>query len=218
MALVYNWSVCAGEFSFARLHAAAISYNLVKRPPKEFYNEASRHIIRRLNKAIYGLRSSPEQWQVHIAHILTVTLELVRCTTESNVYRLKGCKVYIVIYVDDLLLIGAQSIIDTLFSRMQKEALLRHASDLNVGTTLHFLGRNISHNILEESGMTTCAPAPSPGVSHMRGAAEDEGPLDHEQQHKQHRRLVGKVPWLAYTRPDISYGAKELARSLTTTV
>ena len=38
----------------------------------------------------------------------------------------------------------------------------------------------------------------------MRGTAEDEARLD----------LVGKVQWLAYTRPDISYGAKELARSL----
>ena len=131
------------------------------------------------------------------------------------------------ICVDDLLLIGLQSIIDTLFSRMQ-EALLRHTSSRNVGTTIHCLGRSMSHKgnyidislnnnrvdiIREESGMTTCDPAPSPGVSHMRGAAEE--PLDHEQQHKQqHRRLVGKVQWLAYTRPDIRYGAKELARSL----
>ena len=61
--------------------------------------------------------------------------------------------------------------------------------------------------------MTTCNPAPSPGVSHMKGAAEDKAPLDHEQ-YKQHRRLGGKIPWLAYTRPDISYGAKEQARSL----
>ena len=62
--------------------------------------------------------------------------------------------------------------------------------------------------------MTTCDPAPSPGVSHMKGAAEDEAPLGHKQQHKQDRRLVGKVQWLAYTRPDISYGATELAISL----
>ena len=32
--------------------------------------------------------------------------------------------------------------------------------------------------------------------------------------HKQYRRLVGKIQWLAYTRPDISRAAKELARSL----
>ena len=128
------------------------------------------------------------------------------------------------IYVDNLPPIGLQSIIDTLFSRTQKEVLLRHTRDLNVGTTTHCLGRKISHKgnyidtslnnnyvhiILEESGMTTCDPAPPPGVSRMRGTAEDEA-----QQHKQHRRLVGKVQWLAHTRPDISYGAEELARSL----
>ena len=110
------------------------------------------------------------------------------------------------IYVDDLLFIvfiGVQSIIDTLFSRIQTEAPLRQTGNLNVVTTRHFLGRNMSHKgnigisfnnyvdiILEEAGMTTCNPAPTPGVSHMKGAAEDEAPLDHEQ-HKQYRRLVG---------------------------
>ena len=182
----------------------------------------------RLNKAVYGLRSSPKQWQDHIAHILTVTLELVRCRTESNVYRSKDCQVCIMIYVDDLLFIGVQSIINTLFSRMQKEVLLRHTGDLTLGSTMHFLGRNISHKgdyidislnnnyvdiILEESGMTTCNPAPSPGAPHMKGTAEDEALLDQEQ-HKRYRRLVGKIQWVAYTRPDISYEAKELARSL----
>ena len=39
MALVYNWSVCTGDVSVAFLHAAAITHNLVMRPPHEFYNE-----------------------------------------------------------------------------------------------------------------------------------------------------------------------------------
>ena len=143
MALVHNWSVSAGDVSVAFLHA--ISYNLVLRPPHEFYNDGNRHTTRRLNKAIYGLRSSPKQWQDHIAHILAVTLGLVRRTTESNVYRSKDCQVYITTYVDDLLFIGVQSIINTLFSRMPKEVLLRDTGDLTVGSTIHFLRRNISH-------------------------------------------------------------------------
>ena len=168
----------------------------------------------RLNKAVYGLRSSPKQWQDRIAQILTVALELVRCATESNVDRsiCGHCLVYIMINLDDL-----RFIIDTLFSRTQKEVLLRHTGDLTVGSTMRFLGRNISHKgnctdislnnnyvdiIMEESGMTTCNPAPSPGVSRMKATTED-APLDHEQ-HKQHRRLVGKIQWLTYTRPDIS--------------
>ena len=42
MSLVYIWSVCTGDVSVAFLHAPAISYNLVVRPPKEFYNKANR--------------------------------------------------------------------------------------------------------------------------------------------------------------------------------
>ena len=57
----------------------------------------------------------------------------------------RKCQVDIMIYVDDLLFIGVQSIINTLCSRMQKEVLLRHTGDLTVGSTIHFLGRNISH-------------------------------------------------------------------------
>ena len=217
-ALVYNWSV--GDVSVAFLHAAAISYNLVMRPPHEFYNEENRHTMWRLNKAVYGLRSSSKQRQDNIAHILTVTLELVRRTTENNVCRpSKDCQVYIMMYVDDLLFIGVQSIINTLFSRMQKGVL-------TVGSTMHSLAGNISRKgdyidtslnnnyvdiMLEESGMTTCNPAPSPGVSRVKGAAEDEATLDHEQR-KQYRRLAGKIQWLAHTHT--TSGAKELARSL----
>ena len=225
MALVYNWSVCTGDVSVAFLHAAAITHNLAMRPPRVLQRREQTHHVAAKQS---NLRSQIITKTMARPHVLTVTLELVRCTTESNVYRSKDCLVYIMVYVDDLLFIGVQSIINTLFSRIQKEALLRHTGDLTVGSTTHFLGRNISHRgdhidislnnnyvdiILEESGMTTCNPAPSPGVSHMKGTAEDEAPLDHEQ-HKRYRRLVGKIQWLAYTRPDISYGAKELARSL----
>ena len=179
--------------SVAFLHAAAISYNLVMRllqEPQEFYGEENRHTMWRLNKAIYGLKSSPKQWQDHIAHVLTEAM----CT--GNVYRSKDCLVYIMICVDDLLFIGVQSIIDTLFSRMQKEVVLRHTGDLTVGSTIHFFGRSISHKgsyidislndtyvdiILAGSGMTTRNPAPSPGVSHMKATTEDEAPLGHDQ-------------------------------------
>ena len=59
--------------------------------------------------------------------------------------------------------------------------------------------------------MTTCNAAPAPGISHPKTTIEDETALDQEQ-HSAYRRLVGKIQWLAHTRPDISYGAKELAR------
>ena len=46
--------------------------------------------------------------------------------------------------------------------------------------------------------MITCNLALSLGVLYMKATTEDKAALDHEQ-HKQHRRLVGKIQWLAYT-------------------
>ena len=64
--------------------------------------------------------------------------------------------------------------------------------------------------------MTTCNAAPASGISLRKTTIEDQTVLDPEQ-HSAYKRLVGKIQWLAYTRPDISYGAKELARSLQAT-
>ena len=62
--------------------------------------------------------------------------------------------------------------------------------------------------------MKNCNSVNTPGIAHYKPTIEDEALLDHEQ-HKRYRRIVGKLQWLAYTRPDIAYSTKELARDLT---
>ena len=90
-----------GDISTAFLHALAASAGLVLRPPEEFYTNPN--ILWRLHKAMYGLRSSPKAWQEHLAKVLT-DLGLKRLQSEPNVYT--NGKVYIMVYVDDLLFIG----------------------------------------------------------------------------------------------------------------
>ena len=62
--------------------------------------------------------------------------------------------------------------------------------------------------------MNNCNSVNTPGIAHYKPTIEDEALLDHEQ-HKRYRRIVGKLECLAYTRPDIAYSTKELARDLT---
>ena len=198
------------------------------RPPPEFYDENNRHILWKINKALYGLRSSPKAWQDHLATLLTTKMGMTRLKSEPNVYRNKDGTAYIMIYVDDLLFLGEQHIIDKIFSELQQHLLLRPTGVLTPGSTAPFLGRKITHkgdsiditlsddyinNILEESNMTNCNPAATPGTTALKTTSfEDDAPLD-QQQHARHRRLVGKIQWLSYTRPDISFATKELART-----
>ena len=104
LSLNNNWTVRTGGISVAFLHAAAAATDdLHMYPPTEFYNKAD-GIAWKLNKAIYGLRSTPKAWQTHLADVLQqLGLHL---TAKPNIYYTQQLSAYILVYVDDLLLLG----------------------------------------------------------------------------------------------------------------
>ena len=53
----------------------------------------------------------------------------------------------------------------------------------------------------------------APGTAGLKQSVNESTPLNKEE-HAQYRRSVGKLQWLTYTRPDIAYATKELARDL----
>lgn len=132
------------------------------------------------------------------------------------------------VYVDDLLFTGEEPEINRIFEQIQQHMLLRPTGESTPGSTVSFLGRQITNrgnyyeitlgdsyidNILQEAQLETCNPATTPGATTTKETVEDEELLNVEQ-HKQYRRMVGKLQWLSYTRPDMAYATKELARGL----
>ena len=227
-----NWIARLGDVSTAFLHAPIAKDHDGKQrdvylwPPKELCPQQDK--IWRLKKAMYGLRSSPKAGQDYLAEVLQ-KLSFVRLKSEPNVYTNATRDCYIMVYVDDLLVLGDKTAVDSTFEAIQKQVLLKHIGYLEPGKPQQFLGRNIDHfgnycnlglkdsymdNMIEESGMNNCNSVNTPGIAHYKPTIEDAALLDHEQ-HKRYRRIVGKLQWLAYTRPDIAYSTKELARDLT---
>ena len=114
-------------------------------------------------------------------------------------------------------------------TRFKKKTLLRATRETSPGNTISFLGSKITNkgdhfdislddeyveNIFHEMKLNKCNPATTTGTTAGKANIEDEQLLD-QQEHQQFRRVVGRLQWLAYTRPDISYYAtKELARAL----
>ena len=129
-----NWTVRTGDISVAFLHAAAATDDLYMHPPTEFYNKAD-GIVWKLNKAIYGLRSSPKAWQTHLADVLQ-QLGLQRSTAEPNIYYTQQRSAYILVYVDDLLLLGDEATVNKIFEAIQQHLLLRPTGTLTVGNTV----------------------------------------------------------------------------------
>ena len=228
MAQHNHWTIQAGDVSTAFLHAPAATDNLYMWPPPELYPSGhNTTTVWKLNKAIYGLRSSPKSWQDHFAQALQ-QLGLSRLTSEPNVYRNNEQIMFVMVYVDDLLFLGQQQEVDKTFKEVQKHVLLRPTGTLGIGQTIQFLGRGIHNNgdffevslkpeyittLLKETKMEASNPASTPGTATLKQSTNDDAPLD-AQEHADYRRAVGKLQWLTYTRPDISFATKELARDL----
>ena len=134
-------------------------------------------------------------------------LSFVRLKSESNIYTNATRECYIMVYVDDLLVLGDKTAVDSTFEAVQKQVLLKHIGYLKPGKPQQFLRRNIDHfdnyynlglkdsyidNMIEESGMNNCNSMNIPGITHYKPTIEDEALLDYKQ-HKRYRRIVSKL-------------------------
>ena len=149
--------------------------------------------------------------------------------SDPNLYYSASHKVYILCYVDDLMIFGDKKAVPEVVESLQKELLLRVTGELSEGQEATFLGRRMRRTsisvemfmetsyidrILEQAGMKTCKAAPTPGTDALKkGKAELAEALSPEE-HQQYRKLVGQLLWLCNLRMDIMYAVKELSRRL----
>ena len=152
--------------------------------------------------------------RTYLAEVLQ-KLSFVRLKSEPNVYTNATRDCYIMVYVDDLLVLRDKTAVDSTFEAVQKQVPIKDIGYLEPGKPQQFLGRTIDHfgnycnlglkdsyiDMIEESGMNNCNSVNTPGIAHYKPAIEDEALLNHEQ-HKRYRRIASKLQWLAYTRPD----------------
>lgn len=87
MAHYKQWVITTGDVSTAFLHALAANDNLYMWPPPELYAKGhNTTTVWKLNKAKYGLRSSPKSWQDHFANVLQ-QLHPTRLVSEPKICR-----------------------------------------------------------------------------------------------------------------------------------
>ena len=66
---------------------------------------SGRKCLWRLKKATYGLRQAPKLWQEHFAEVMTTKLGFRRCKSDPNLYCHESGQLYVLAYVDDLLVV-----------------------------------------------------------------------------------------------------------------
>ena len=150
-----------------------------------------------------------------------------RCKSDSNLYCHSSKNLYVLAYDDDLLIVGDSELQKKFLEKLSKELLVKVA-DMKPDSQVSFLGRKLRHNgdsidifmpsdyvedLLKIYNMQKANPAPNTGSSALKRIEDADSPLS-AADHATFRTCVGKLLWLAFVRPDISYAVKELSRDL----
>eukprot|EP00253_Pinus_taeda_P006960 PITA_06960 len=148
-----------------------LSKEIYMEQPHGFIHDLS--LVCRLKKSLYGLKKAPRAWYAKMDSFL-LSQNFERCKSDPNVYMLRthDSLLILVLYVDDLLIIGSStSAIATV-----KRALHDRFLMTNMGQLHFFLGLEISQDatsirlsrpkyardLLERFHMTNYKPAPNP--------------------------------------------------------
>ncbi|KAG7588726.1 Integrase catalytic core [Arabidopsis suecica] len=194
-------------------------------PPPGLENLVAPGKVLRLRKAIYGLKQSPRAWY----HKLSSTLKangFKKSESDHTLFTLQNDQgiVVVLIYVDDLIISGSN-----------KEGIksiktsLHNAFDIkDLGVLKYFLGievcrspeglflsqRKYTLDLLKLTGKLGAKPVSTPlepGYKVNRKGEKDDRPYHCPEQY---RRLVGKLIYLTYTRPDISFAVNQVSQHM----
>ena len=186
--------------------------------PPGFHNTQFLHHVCQLRKSLYGLKEAPREW----FHKLTgqlLKLGFQDSKTDTSLYYTLNGPIYLLIYVDDILLLGPslpkiQSLITSLSTSFKLK---------NLGPASRFLGIEFQAvqngflltqtqyliSILRKLKMENCKPLPTPcPLTCSDTFTKDIDNPTH------YRRTVGALQYLNFTRLDISYAVNQACRSM----
>lgn len=189
------------------------------KPPPGFSTHGDTRVCR-LRKLIYGLKQSPRCWFAKLADALKqYGFKQTRSDYSLFVFYNGGISLQILVYVDDLIISGNPPPAIQEF----KDYLSTCFKMKDLGPARYFLGLEIARSpegfyvcqrkyvidIVTEAGLLGCKPAGSP-IDQNHRLALAEGPIMPNPE--DYRRLVGRLVYLASTRPDLSYAILVLSQ------
>ncbi|KAI5673435.1 hypothetical protein M9H77_13799 [Catharanthus roseus] len=171
-------------------------------------------------KSLYGLRQAPRCWFSKLTTALR-RYGFSQSYADYSLFTYSRGNIYlcVLIYVDDLLITGNS------LSKLEKfKASLHkcfHMKDL--GSLKYFLGIEIGRNstglflcqrkytleILSEMGLLGAKPASTPVEPNHQLAKASRSLFDNP---NRYRRLIGKLIYLTFTRPELAYVVNTLAQ------
>lgn len=188
------------------------------------YGPNGERLVYKLHKSLYGLKQSPRNWNLTI-HEWLREYGCIRSPADPCLYIIRrgDSILIIVIYVDDLLIVGNCKRMIAAF----KKAISLRFKMKDLGEVKYLLGMSITRDrarktveltqtsyieqMIERFRMEGCSPAATPADGVLRRSDTEETGVDVSE----YRQLVGSMLYAAMmTRPDIGFAIQALSRHL----
>jgi hypothetical protein len=176
-------------------------------------------LVCHLSKSLYGLKQAPRAWYMRLASFLgTMGSKLTRSDSSLFVLRCGRDSVYLLLYVDDIVLTGSSTtILQQVVSTINVEFKIK-----DMGAVHFFLGIQVQPrqdgfflqqqqyaiDLLERAGMSDCRPYDTPVDTNAKLSTTAGTPLSTADA-SDYRSLVGALQYLTMTRPDLQYAVQQ---------
>lgn len=180
-------------------------------------------MVWKLCKSLYGLKQAARAWHETLREKLIEAGFTISAADSSLFICSKSADTYLLIYVDDGLIVGTRSDVQDVINVLEKHFKLR-----KMGAVKYFLGsevirdtekktiiitqRNYAKKIVETAGQSTAKTRSIPLDVNVRLSREGD---DVMQDNALYAEVLGMLMYLANgTRPDLSFAVGALARFL----
>ena len=218
-----GWSLRQLDVQNAFLHGVLEEEVFMRQPPG-YENKNSPHFVCKLDKALYGLKQAPRAWYSRLnTQLQQLGFTPSKADTSLFFYQKGNVIIYVLVYVDDIIVASSSSDATTCFLKdLKMEFALKDLGDLH-----YFLGIEVkqikdgillsqekyAHDILRRVGLENCKPVSTP-ISTSEKLIVDSGEALGPEDATNYRSVVGALQYLTLTRPDISYSVNKVCQYL----
>ncbi|XP_033134130.1 uncharacterized protein LOC103837662 isoform X1 [Brassica rapa] len=219
LAVSSDWPIRQIDVNTAFLQGHLDEEVFMCQPPGFTDSDRPSHVCR-LRKAIYGLKQAPRAWYSELkSFLLSVGFQNSLADTSLFILRHEGKFVYLLVYVDDILVTGTstdlvQQVIDALAAKFSIKDMGHLSYFLGIEATrtpqgLHLMQRKYVTDLLHKTNMLHAKPVATPLPSSPKLTLNSGSPLSDP---AEYRSVVGSLQYLALTRPDVSYAVNRLSQ------
>ncbi|KAK1432520.1 hypothetical protein QVD17_09417 [Tagetes erecta] len=220
LAVLNKWKLHQLDVKNAFLNGDLNETVFMEQPPG-FVNSSYPNYVCKLSKALYGLKQAPRAWFQRLStYLLSYGFICSRADTSLFILRRDDHIMYLLVYVDDLILTGNDEVvIQSFISHLHREFAIKDLGNLN-----YFLGLEVVHmdtglfltqakyakDILVRAQLYDSKPIHTPLAPHESFSAMGVPFSDPTL----YRSLVGALQYLTIMRPDLSYAVNQLSQFL----